>query len=258
MPHDAYDILDAPATSPWLLTCDHASNRVPPEVSGGDLGLAPGEMQRHIAYDVGAAGVTRHLAGLLRCPAVLSRFSRLVIDPNRGADDPTLVMKLYDGTIVPGNRAVDAAEIARRKAALYDPYHDAVAGLAARRADTIYVAIHSFTPRLRGRRPRPWHIGILHAWDQRFSRPLLDRLAEEADIITGENEPYPGHLPGDAVDRHALKHGRPNALIELRHDLIDTEAGQRVWAGRLAPILEAARTAMEAADRQQTPGARTF
>ncbi|SLN22086.1 N-formylglutamate amidohydrolase [Roseisalinus antarcticus] len=247
MPHTAYEIINQDADSPWLLTCDHASNRVPPSVAGGDIGLPPSEMQRHIAYDIGAAGVTRHLADLLGAPAVLSNFSRLVIDPNRGDTDPTLVMKLYDGTIIPANRHVDAEEVARRKAALYAPYHDAIARLAARREQTIYVAVHSFTPRLNGRAPRPWHIGILHAWDQRFSRPFIDRLMAQRDIVTGENQPYPGHLPGDAVDRHALRHGRPNALIELRHDLIDTPAGQRAWAERLAPLLLAARADMDPA-----------
>ncbi|EAR50773.1 possible N-formylglutamate amidohydrolase [Oceanicola granulosus HTCC2516] len=244
MTDTAYEIVNGAADSPWLLTCDHASNRVPEDVAGGDLGLPASEMERHIAYDVGAAGVTRHLAELLGAPAVLGRFSRLVIDPNRGADDPTLVMKLYDGTIIPANRHADAAEVARRKATLYDPYHAAVADLAARRSDTLYVAIHSFTPRLVGRRPRPWHIGILHAWDKRLSVPVLERLAEEPDLIVGDNEPYGGHLPGDAVDRHALQHGRPNALIEVRHDLIADAAGQRAWAERLAPVLEDARARM--------------
>ena len=229
MPDPAFQTLNPDATSPWLLTCDHASNRVPPEVAGGDLGLPPGEMQRHIAYDVGAAGVTRHLAELMKAPAVLSDFSRLVIDPNRGTDDPTLVMKLYDGTIIPANRDVSPADVEWRHDNLYAPYHKAVGDLATRRDDIIYVAIHSFTPRLQGRRPRPWHIGILHAWDQRFSRPLIDRLCKEADLIVGENEPYPGHLPGDSVDRHALQKGRPNALIELRHDLIAAPEDQRAW-----------------------------
>jgi len=202
------------------------------------LGLPAADMARHIAYDLGAAGVSRHLARLLEAPAILSRFSRLVIDPNRGEDDPTLVMKLYDGTIIPANRHVDEAEIERRKDSYYRPYHSAYADLAARRDDTVIVAIHSFTPRLNGRAPRPWHIGVLFdGRDERLSRPLLDRLHAEGDICVGENEPYAGHLEGDAIDRHALQTGRPNALIELRHDLIETDAGQRAWAERLARIL---------------------
>jgi predicted N-formylglutamate amidohydrolase len=242
MQTEAFEIIGAERTSPWLVTCDHASNRVPDEIGSGSLGLPEAEMLRHIAYDIGAAGVARHLADLLEASAILSRFSRLVIDPNRGEDDPTLIMKLYDGTIVPGNRHIDAAECLRRLETYHRPYHAAYADLAARRTDTIVVAVHSFTPRLNGRTPRPWHIGILHAdWDQRLSRPLLDLLRAEPDLCVGENEPYAGHLPGDAIDRHALIPGRPNALIELRHDLIAAPPGQRAWAERLAPMLEEAR-----------------
>jgi predicted N-formylglutamate amidohydrolase len=242
MHENACEIIGAERDAAWLVTCDHASNRVPEEIGGGSLGLCDAEMGRHIAHDIGAAGVTRHLADLLGATAILSRFSRLVIDPNRGEDDPTLIMRLYDGTIVPGNRHLDETERERRLDAYHRPYHAAYGALAARRADTIIVAIHSFTPRLNGRAPRPWHIGILHAgWDQRLSRPLLDLLRAEPDLCVGENQPYAGHLPGDAIDRHALIPGRPNALIELRQDLIADPAGQRAWAERLAPLLEAAR-----------------
>ncbi len=242
MTEPPYEILGAERDSPWLIVCDHASNRIPEEIGGGSLGLPEGDMHRHIAYDIGAAGVSRRLADLLGAPAILSRFSRLVIDPNRGEDDPTLIMKLYDGTIVPGNRHVDAMERERRLNTYYRPYHTAYARLAARHDDTIIVAVHSFTPRLNGRQPRPWHIGILRAdWDQRLARPLLDLLRAEEDLCVGENQPYAGHLPGDAVDRHALIPGRPNALIELRHDLITDPIGQHGWAERLAPILEEAR-----------------
>jgi predicted N-formylglutamate amidohydrolase len=242
MHENAYEIIGAERDSPWLVTCDHASNRVPEEIGGGSLGLCAAEMGRHIAYDIGAAGVTRHLADILGASAILSRFSRLVADPNRGEDDPTLIMRLYDGTIVPGNRHLDAAARERRLDAWYRPYHAAYAALAGRRPDTIVVAIHSFTPRLNGRPPRPWHIGILHAErDRRLSRPLLDLLRDEPDLCVGDNQPYAGHLPGDSIDRHALMPGRPNALIELRQDLIADDRGQRVWAERLAPLLEAAR-----------------
>ena len=239
MTEQPFEIVNIAAQSRWLITCDHASNRVPPEVAGGNLGLPEADMARHIAYDVGAEGVTRYLAELMDAPAILSRFSRLVIDPNRGEDDPTLVMRLYDGTIIPANRHIDEAEITRRRDLFYRPYHSAYADLAARRDDTLIVAVHSFTPRLNGRAPRPWHIGILFdERDERLSRPLLDRLHAQSDICVGENEPYAGHLPGDAIDRHALQTGRANALIEIRHDLIDTDAGQREWAERLAPLLQ--------------------
>jgi predicted N-formylglutamate amidohydrolase len=243
--YSPYEILPGADGSRFLLTCDHASNHVPDFVADGDLGLPEAEMGRHIAYDIGAAGVTRHLARLLNAPAVLSNFSRLVIDPNRGPHDPTIVMKLYDGTIIPANRHVDGDEITRRKGLLYDPYHNAVAAQADQMAAPVIFASHSFTPRLNGRAPRPWHVGILHAHDQRYSRPLLDLLHQESDLCVGENEPYAGHLPGDAVDRHALQKNRPNALIELRHDLIADEDGQKRWAERLAPIMEQALRLMD-------------
>lgn len=226
---------DRPAR--WLFTCDHATNRVPDAVNGGDLGLAAADMERHIAYDVGALGVTRALADLMDAPAVWSNFSRLVIDPNRGEDDPTVLMKLYDGTIIPANRHADANERERRLNAYHRPYHDAYARLAASRVDPVICAIHSFTPCLRGRPPRPWQIGVLYAHDDRLAKVFLARLAQERDLCVGDNEPYSGHLPGDAVDRHALTPGRLNILIELRNDLIETAAQQQAWAARLAPIL---------------------
>ncbi len=221
----------------WLVTCDHAANTVPDAVGGGTLGLDDADMGRHIAFDIGAAGVSRALAERLNAPAILSNFSRLVIDPNRGEDDPTLLMKLYDGTIIPANRNADHAEREHRLNLCYRPYHDALTKLSARPA-TVIVSIHSFTPQLRQRAPRPWEIGVLYAHDARLAHPLLDRLRQQTGLTVGDNEPYSGHLPGDAVDRHALQHGRPNILIELRNDLIADAAGQQAWADRLAPVLE--------------------
>ena len=223
----------------WLVTCDHATNHVPDWVSGGDLGLPAQDMARHIAWDPGAAGLACALAKALDSPVILSDFSRLVIDPNRGEQDPTLVMRLYDGTIIPGNRQLTEADINDRLARLYHPYHAAYAGLAARRSDTVILAIHSFTPCLNGRTPRPWQVGVLYSHlDDRLSRPLITRLQAEPALCIGDNEPYLGHLPGDAVDRHALSQDRHNTLIELRNDLIATAGDQAFWANRLAPILQ--------------------
>lgn len=246
MSNNAYEILNATSKSDWLVTCDHASNHVPPEIGGGSLGLPQADMARHIAYDVGAAGVSAHLATLLDCPAIFSRFSRLVIDPNRGERDPTLVMRLYDGTIIPENRHIDTAEIERRKHAYYLPYHMALADLASARRNPAIVAVHSFTPRLNSRAPRPWHVGVL--FDPRqdaLSLALLDQLRAQPDLCVGENEPYAGHLPGDSIDRHAIGPGRANTLIELRSDLIETPDGQKKWAERLAPLLQKAYDAIK-------------
>lgn len=238
MTYAAFESIGAERPSRWLVTCDHATNSVPESVAGGDLGIAPEDMARHIAYDVGARGVTIDLAERLNAPAILSNFSRLVIDPNRGEDDPTLLMRLYDGTIIPANRHADAAERERRLDLCYRPYHAAYAALAARRADTVICAVHSFTPCLNGRAPRPWLVGVLYSHlDERLALPLIARLRAEG-MCVGDNEPYLGHLDGDSIDRHALRPGRPNVLIEVRNDLIADEAGQKTWAELLAPILE--------------------
>ena len=222
-------------TGRWLVTCDHATNHVPEWVSGGDLGLPVADMGRHIAYDIGAAGLASALAEALDSAAVYSNFSRLVIDPNRGEDDPTVLMKLYDGTIIPGNRDAGADEKARRLDQLHRPYHAAIADLM--HPSRVYCAVHSFTPQLRGRAPRPWDLALLYPpGAARLSHAVIDRCRAQGWTV-GDNEPYVGYLPGDAVDRHATAAGLPNLLIELRQDHIAEPAGQALWAERLAPIL---------------------
>ena len=237
MSYRTHEIIGADRPSHYLFVCDHAANAVPPSVGGGSLGLSDEDMARHIAFDVGAAGVTRALAETLDAPAILSNFSRLVIDPNRGEDDPTLIMQLYDGSVIPANRHVDADERERRLAAFYRPYHDALDALIRQRGRPVIISIHSFTPRLQGRPPRPWHIGVLYSDDARLAHPLIERLRAEPDLCVGDNEPYTGHLEGDTMDRHGVKPCRCHALIELRNDLIAAEEDQRAWAARLAPIL---------------------
>lgn len=237
-PHPPVHVEGADRPSRWLVTCDHATNRVPDWVNGGDLGIAAEDMARHIAWDVGALGVARALGQRLDAPVVWSDFSRLVIDPNRGEDDPTLLMRLYDGTVIPANRGADAAERDRRLARLYRPYHDALAGLAAAHPARAICAIHSFTPQLAGRPPRPWAVGILYSHRDERLGPAMVRACRAQGWMTGDNQPYSGHLDGDSIDRHALAQGRPNVLIEVRNDLIRDAAGQQLWADRLAPVLE--------------------
>ena len=240
MTYNPVEIVGEARTSRWLITCDHARNTVPDAVNGGTLGLPDADMARHIAFDPGAAAVAAGLGAVMNAPVVMSNFSRLVIDPNRGADDPTLLMKLYDGTIIPGNRHADAAEVLRRRALCYDPYHDALAWVAGRQEDTVIVSVHSFAPQLRGRNPRPWEVGVLYASDRRLADPLMGLLETAVKTPVGDNEPYQGHLPGDAVDRHGLQMERANVLLELRQDVIADAAGQTKWVGILAPLLEQA------------------
>ncbi|MFC7051760.1 N-formylglutamate amidohydrolase [Hansschlegelia quercus] len=225
-------------TGRLVLLCDHASNRVPAEL--GDLGLKPSEFERHIAYDIGMRGVTLSLAKRLGAPAALSRFSRLVIDPNRGPDDPTLLMRLSDGAIVPGNARVDAAEIARRKAAFHTPYHQAISAMLDSIVDAgetpLIVSMHSFTPAWKGY-PRPWHVGLLWDRDDRVAKPLIAALRADGDLVVGDNEPYDGALVGDTAHTHGTSRGFPHVLVEIRQDLVADEAGQEAWAERFARLL---------------------
>lgn len=237
---------------PWLITCDHARNHVPVEINGGDLGLPANEMHRHIAFDIGAEGLSLAIGSLLNAPVLCSNFSRLVIDPNRGEDDPTLLMKVYDGTLIPANRYADSSERERRLRAYHRPYHQAYSKLAI--PERAIVAIHSFTPQLKGRPKRPWEIGILFAKDRRLSDPTIAGIQKRGDITVGINEPYNGHLPGDSVDKHALKQGHLNILIEVRNDLIITHEGQKNWANLLAPILQDSLTAIQTTSEGQQNG----
>ncbi len=224
-----------------LVICDHASNAFPPGY--GALGLPREALERHIAYDIGAAWLTRRLAERLNAPAVLSTFSRLLIDPNRGADDPTLVMRFSDGAVVPGNARIDAAEIERRRRLFWAPYRHAIdteiEAMLAQGTPPAILSIHSFTPVWRGS-PRPWKVGVLWDADPRLPAPLLDAFAREDDLAPheiGDNEPYAGALLGDTIDSTATLRGLSNALIEIRQDLIATQEDAEAWADRLARLV---------------------
>jgi len=224
-----------------IVICDHASNALPPGY--GSLGLSRESLDRHIAYDIGAAAVTRRLAALLGAPALLSTFSRLLIDPNRGTDDPTLVMRISDGAVVPGNARIEPGEIMRRRQLYWSPYRHAVAqtidAMIAIGAPPAVISIHSFTPTWRATQ-RNWKIGVLWDADPRLPAPLLKALALEGDLdadTVGDNEPYDGALSGDTIDDVATIRGLANALIEVRQDLVADEAAACEWAERLARIL---------------------
>lgn len=236
--HGAFEIIGGDDASGLVFLCDHAQATIPEEFD--DLGLSRAELSRHIAHDIGAENVTRALAAAFGAPAVMSRFSRLLIDPNRGRDDPTLVMRIADGAIVPGNARIDAAGIEARIARFYDPYDDAIrrvlAAMAAGGRNPVVVAMHSFTPEMKGI-SRPWEITVIWDFDPRLNLALLNALRLEPGLVVGENEPYQGGYAGDTMDRHCLRNGYAHALVEIRQDLIATPETARAWGERLAGVL---------------------
>jgi predicted N-formylglutamate amidohydrolase len=220
-----------------LLVCDHATNEMPAAYQ--NLGLSCPDLGRHIAWDIGAAEVTRRLANRLGAPAVLTRFSRLLIDANRGQDDPTLVMRLSDGRVIPGNARADAAEIAKRCRLYWQPYRRAVSTqietMIAQGTIPVLLSLHSFTPTWKGTE-RPWPVGILWDSDARLARPLIEALTA-AGLQVGDNEPYDGALRGDTLDTEATRRGLAGCLVEIRQDLIAETAGAAAWADLLAELL---------------------
>jgi predicted N-formylglutamate amidohydrolase len=235
---EAFRILPGQADAGIVLVCDHATNHLPAPYE--TLGLPPEQLSRHIAYDIGVEAIVETLAKALDAPAVLSRFSRLLIDPNRGEDDPTLIMRISDGAVIPGNKVLDDAEREHRIATYYRPYHRAIdatidACIAAGHRPTL-LSVHSFTESWKGV-PRPWHCGVLWDTDARFAGPLIAAMEAEGDLVVGDNQPYSGKLKGDTMWQHGTSRGLPHAIIEIRQDLIGTARGQQHWADRLARIM---------------------
>ena len=225
--------------APCLVLCDHAGRRVPQRLDG--LGLPEHELRRHIGWDIGAADVSRALAVRLDAPALLCHVSRLVIDPNRRPGHLDSIPAVSDGTCVPGNQGVDAAEARRRLRDCFIPYHRAVARQIARLRRRIgvpaIVSIHSFTPIMQ-RGWRPWQVAVLWDEDDRLAVPALESLRRAPSLRVGDNEPYSGRYPvGYTIPFHARRAGLPHVTFELRQDLIDTQARARTWAERLAAAL---------------------
>ncbi len=223
-----------------VITGDHAGNLVPRAL--GNLGIPAGELGRHIGWDIGAAAVARLLAAELNATAVLARYSRLIIDPNRPLGDPDCFPAVSDGTPIPANAALSAEDIAARADAFYWPYHRAVdhqiARLRAAGKPPVVLCMHSFTPALSAReQARPWHIGVMFSYDDQLGRALIKGLQAEPGLVVGENEPYSGFIHGYAQKLHGLAQVLPHAQIEVRQDLIGDDAGQAKWAKILARVL---------------------
>ena len=239
-------ITNPAGASSFLLVGDHAGNRIPAVL--GDLGLAAAERVRHIAWDIGVARLGALLSAALDAVFVEQVYSRLVIDCNRRIDAVDAMPAVSDGTTVPANAALDDTARAARVAAIHTPYHDALAAEIARRRaagkPTIMIALHSFTPVMRGV-ARPWQIGILHdRGDTDFAQALLAALDAEGDLTVGDNEPYRMDLIDYTIPRHAYPDMLPYAEIEVRQDLIGDEVGCREWCDRLVRVFVAAKTAV--------------
>jgi predicted N-formylglutamate amidohydrolase len=238
----AFSVERPSGTSPYLITCDHASRQVPSRL--GTLGLSEEDLARHIAWDIGIAGVGRQLAAGLDACVILQSYSRLVIDVNRPPGAPDSIVSRCDGTTIPGNQDLSSLEVARRTREIFAPYHDRIRHeiddrLRAGRA-TVLVSLHSFTPTLGGR-SRPWHVGVLYQRHVELSHLLLALLRDQPDLVVGDNEPYAASDETDyTIVVHGERRGLPHVELELRQDLIADAAGQGAWAARLVTLLRRA------------------
>jgi predicted N-formylglutamate amidohydrolase len=231
--------------SNFVIVVDHASRRIPRRL--GDLGLPPAELQRHIAWDIGALAVARRMAVTLEAPLVAQNYSRLVIDCNRDPNVATSIPVVGESVKIPGNIGLSAEEVAARRAEIFDPYHDHVSALLDERQaagrTTILVAQHSMTDIFKGVR-REMHAAVLYNRDRRFAGLVLEALCGESGVVVGDNQPY---FVSDETDytipRHGEGRGLPHVEIEIRQDLITEEAGQVEWARRICRVLQAAEAA---------------
>lgn len=239
---------NAQGASPFFFTCDHAGKLIPRSL--GDLGISEAERERHIAWDIGIAGVARRLAHALDAHLIGQTYSRLVIDCNRPPGVAASIPAISEATKIPGNEELSAESQLARRQAIFDPYHARIkAALDARaKRATFLVALHSFTPVYLGV-ARPWHIGTLYWNRAKKDLPmlLLALLREEKGLVVGDNEPYAAtEITDYAIPVHGEGRGLPNTGIEIRQDLIAGEAGQEEWAERLARIFKAIETRLVA------------
>jgi len=236
-------VINANGRSPFVLACDHASNRIPDEYR--NLGLGPIQRLMHIAWDPGAFSVASRMSELLDAPLVASTVSRLVIDCNRREDAHDLMPQFSERTEIPGNANVGANERADRIARHHAPFHSALENVLERRraagTPTVLVTVHSFTPIYKDVQ-RPWPIGLIHPRDQHFTAAFRDALAnDDATLNIGWNEPYSA-LNGVTytLEHHGDDRGLEATMIEIRHDEILEPDGIALWAGRLARCLVSA------------------
>jgi predicted N-formylglutamate amidohydrolase len=224
--------------SPFLLTSDHYGRLIPRGL--GDLGLPEGELTRHIAWDIGIAGVAEALSKQLDAHLIAQRYSRLVIDCNRPPGAASSIPRISEATVIPGNEGLSHDAAATRRRQIFDPYHRRITEVIEQRLrehrPTVLVSLHSFTPVYAGI-ARPWHIGTLYHRDTKLPPLLLKLLRAESDLVVGDNEPYAVSDETDyTIPVHGEARGLMNSGIEIRQDLIADPTGQAAWAERLARI----------------------
>ncbi len=232
-------VYNADSRSGFLLVADHAGNVIPRAL--GRLGIAEAELQRHIAWDIGIAGVGRLLAKRLDATLIQQNYSRLVIDCNRPLDAATSIPEISESTAIPGNVGLDAAKRSARAKEIFQPYHDRIETELDRRQTAgrpaTLVALHSFTPVFMDV-ARPWHAAVLYNRDPRFAHRLMALLNAEQEFTIGDNAPYQVTDASDyTIPVHAERRGLHHVLVEIRQDLIADDAGQAQWAARLARLL---------------------
>ena len=232
-------ILRPDGRASFVLTADHAGRLIPKSL--GNLGLNAADLERHIAWDIGIAEVTKRLSAILDAPAILQTYSRLVIDCNRSPEWTSAIPEISEATVIPGNRGVTVADAAARRREVFDPYHREITRLLDTRAaagqPTIFVAMHSFTPVYLGE-VRPMHAGILYNRDPAFATLLLELLRAEGELVIGDNAPYSVNDESDyGIPVYGERRGLPHVEMEIRQDLISDDAGQEEWARRMARVL---------------------
>jgi predicted N-formylglutamate amidohydrolase len=231
-----FSVLNPGAGSPLLLVGDHAGRDIPRRLLR--LGLPPGALDGHIAWDIGAAGLGEALAARLGATFIRQRYSRLVIDCNRDPTRPDSMPEISDRVRIPGNVALDAAARAARVGEIFEPYHARIAAeLDGRARATVLVSVHSFTPVLAGA-ARPWRFGVLHLGVSPFSAAMLARLrAAFGEDLVGDNQPYSMDGTDFTVPHHAVARGLDYLELEVRQDIIGDAVGQAGIAAAIAPML---------------------
>jgi len=233
------EVINGDVTASLIILCEHASNHIPEAYL--QLGLEDEALEKHVAWDIGAAEVTRKMCDMMGVPAVLGTTSRLLIDPNREPDHPTLVPVESDGIHVPANSDLTPCAIGARRTSIYEPFHSAADALIDRHLEEgkvpIVVGMHSFTPEMNGK-TRPWQVGFLWNKDPRLAQAMIGLIERETDLTVGDNQPYSGRELYYTMERHGAARGLPQTTIEIRQDLLLDGSMTLQWAALMADLLD--------------------